>query len=64
MQVYRIVQNIDGLASFKSVIKKILTGSHRQPVSVIQLEKIGQIGQISQYFLPSKFVLYSILKAN
>ena len=64
MQVYRIVQNIDGLASFKSVIKKILTGSHRQPTSATQLEKIGQIGQISQYFLPSKFVLYGILKAN
>ena len=40
MQDYCIVQNfdggnIDGLASLKSLMEKILTGSLRQPVSAI-----------------------------
>ena len=37
-----MAENIDGLASFRSLTGKILTDSLRQPVFAIQLENIGR----------------------
>ena len=55
-----------GLASFKSLMRKILTGSLRQPVSAMQLENIERENfdrslakhQIRQYFPHQNFALY------